>query len=205
MSKTVPKFGELALRGIPSSSIDDENEHDDNQTGFSNIDLNATQNYEAVSSNNDSDLGYTSFGHAFTDQKNSSTVSHPDARTFTEPSSPQKIIPNHTQVNPSAKTSLNNNNSTNSNNFSSLLSSNISTASATSMLSSASEASTKLAIKTASTIETLKQWSKSAYKCTRQIVSERLGKSSRTVDPELEASIDVCYFFPRKKIKLIFF
>jgi hypothetical protein len=61
------------------------------------------------------------------------------------------------------------------------------------MLSSASEVSVKIAQKTASTFETLKQWSKSAYKCTRQIVSEKLGKSSRTVDPELESQIEVTH------------
>jgi hypothetical protein len=48
---------------------------------------------------------------------------------------------------------------------------------------------TKIAVKTANTIENIKQWSKSAYKCTRQIISERLGKTSRTIDPELEADI----------------
>ena len=63
----------------------------------------------------------------------------------------------------------------------------------TSMLSSASDVSTKLGTKAASTIESLKLWSVSAYKCTRQIVSERFGKSSRTIDPELEAMIEVIW------------
>ena len=40
------------------------------------------------------------------------------------------------------------------------------------------------------TLETIKQWSKSAYKCTKQIVSEKLGKTQRTIDPELEATIE---------------
>lgn len=59
-----------------------------------------------------------------------------------------------------------------------------------SMLSTVTENSTRLALKTASTIESLRQWSKSAYKCTRQIVSEKLGKTTRTTDPELEAIIE---------------
>ena len=61
----------------------------------------------------------------------------------------------------------------------------------TSMLSTASEASAKFATKTASTLESFRLWGKSAYKCTRQIVSERLGKTSRTIDPELDVIIEV--------------
>ncbi|XP_013784970.1 arfaptin-2-like [Limulus polyphemus] len=41
-----------------------------------------------------------------------------------------------------------------------------------------------------SKIDTLKQWSISTYKCTRQIISEKLGKGSRTVDSELECQIE---------------
>ena len=33
-----------------------------------------------------------------------------------------------------------------------------------------------------SKMDTIKSWSISTYKCTKQIISERLGKSSRTVD-----------------------
>lgn len=47
-----------------------------------------------------------------------------------------------------------------------------------------------LMAKTVSTIENLKEWSKSAYKCTRQMVCEKLGKTSRTVDTELEIEIE---------------
>ena len=60
-----------------------------------------------------------------------------------------------------------------------------------SILSTASDVSSRIALRTASTFETFKQWSRSAYKCTRQIVSEKLGKSSRTVDPELDLIIEV--------------
>ena len=67
----------------------------------------------------------------------------------------------------------------------------LSNASGISMLTTASDASSKLALKTVSTIEMMKCWTKSAYKCTKQIVNEKLGKTNRTVDPELDASIEV--------------
>lgn len=38
-------------------------------------------------------------------------------------------------------------------------------------------------------LETLKKWSISTYKCTRQYLSERLGKGTKTVDKELEAQV----------------
>uniref|UniRef100_A0A8D8V8M0 Arfaptin-2 n=1 Tax=Cacopsylla melanoneura TaxID=428564 RepID=A0A8D8V8M0_9HEMI len=41
-----------------------------------------------------------------------------------------------------------------------------------------------------SKIESIKNWSISTYKCTRQIMYEKLGKSTRTVDSELEAQIE---------------
>ncbi|CAF1258096.1 unnamed protein product, partial [Didymodactylos carnosus] len=47
-----------------------------------------------------------------------------------------------------------------------------------------------LLTRTASTIETLKQWSKTTFKCTKQVINEKLGKSSRTVDEELEQQIE---------------
>lgn len=74
----------------------------------------------------------------------------------------------------------------------------------TSMLSSASDVSSKLGTKAASTIESFKLWSVSAYKCTRQIVSEKLGKSSRTIDPELDVMIEVIRFLSRLNHKLLF-
>lgn len=45
-------------------------------------------------------------------------------------------------------------------------------------------------MKTSSRIENLKNWSISTYKCTKQLMFEKLGKSSRTVDTELEAQIE---------------
>ncbi|XP_013855378.1 arfaptin-1 [Austrofundulus limnaeus] len=39
-------------------------------------------------------------------------------------------------------------------------------------------------------LDLVRKWSINTYKCTRQILSEKLGRGSRTVDPELEAQID---------------
>ncbi|XP_075227571.1 ADP ribosylation factor interacting protein arfaptin [Lycorma delicatula] len=41
-----------------------------------------------------------------------------------------------------------------------------------------------------SKIETIKNWSISTYKCTKQLMFEKLGKTSRTVDTELESQIE---------------
>ncbi|RXN06621.1 FH2 domain-containing 1 [Labeo rohita] len=40
-------------------------------------------------------------------------------------------------------------------------------------------------------LELVKKWSINTYKCTKQILSEKLGRGSRTVDLELEAQIEV--------------
>ncbi|PKK22212.1 arfaptin-1 isoform X7 [Columba livia] len=40
-------------------------------------------------------------------------------------------------------------------------------------------------------LELVRKWSLNTYKCTRQIISEKLGRGSRTVDLELEAQIDI--------------
>ncbi|XP_053113207.1 arfaptin-1 isoform X1 [Hemicordylus capensis] len=40
-------------------------------------------------------------------------------------------------------------------------------------------------------LELVRRWSLNTYKCTRQIISEKLGRGSRTVDLELEAQIEV--------------
>ncbi|KAG8453978.1 hypothetical protein GDO86_000561 [Hymenochirus boettgeri] len=39
--------------------------------------------------------------------------------------------------------------------------------------------------------ELVRKWSLNTYKCTRQIISEKLGRGSRTVDLELEAQIEI--------------
>jgi hypothetical protein len=41
------------------------------------------------------------------------------------------------------------------------------------------------------TIDKLKQWSRSTYKCTKQTIYEKLGKTTRTVDVELDTQIEV--------------
>lgn len=41
------------------------------------------------------------------------------------------------------------------------------------------------------TIDKLKQWSRSTYKCTKQTIFEKLGKTSRTVDVELDSQVEV--------------
>ncbi len=41
------------------------------------------------------------------------------------------------------------------------------------------------------TIDKLKQWSRTTYKCTKQTIFEKLGKTTRTIDIEHEAQIEV--------------
>ena len=43
----------------------------------------------------------------------------------------------------------------------------------------------------APTIDKLKQWSRSTFKCTKQSIYEKLGKTTRTVDVELDTQIEV--------------
>ncbi|XP_072898988.1 arfaptin-1-like isoform X4 [Hemitrygon akajei] len=40
-------------------------------------------------------------------------------------------------------------------------------------------------------LEQMKKWSISTYKCTRQVLSEKLGRGSKTVDLELESQIEI--------------
>ncbi|CAF0705775.1 unnamed protein product [Brachionus calyciflorus] len=161
MSQFETQFGEVAIKDV-TSSLDETISNEEIQTGFSTIDLN--QNIDANLSQNELDL-----------------VNRDMSPDISSPSSPQK------NMSANQKSQINNGYSNININLSSILPHNLAN---TSMMSSASEASSKFAMKTATTFETLKQWSKSAYKCTRQIVSEKLGKSSRTVDPELEAQIE---------------
>lgn len=55
----------------------------------------------------------------------------------------------------------------------------------------------------ASKIDTIKNWSISTYKCTRQIMLEKLGKSQRTVDSELEAQIEQLRDTQRKYLSIL--
>ncbi|XP_069395589.1 arfaptin-2b isoform X1 [Paralichthys olivaceus] len=47
-------------------------------------------------------------------------------------------------------------------------------------------------------LETVKKWGYNTYKCTKQMISERFGRGSRTVDLELEAQIEVLRDTKRK-------
>jgi hypothetical protein len=196
---------------IYHQSNNNNNNHNDQEINsddvqFSTIDLNGDLNGSSSPTTNQNDrldfnkqpsinsnfttnssLGYTSFGEAFTD----SNAGHCNNGVIRSSTATQyKISNNNTTTMLTNDINLDGNASSllsdlNNNNTSVFGSSGVS------MLSTAGDASTKLALRTFSTIELLKQWSKSAYKCTRQIVNEKLGKSNRTVDPELDASIEV--------------
>lgn len=157
-----------------TSSIDEDNSGSDSfANGFATIDLN-TGGSGGVHSPSFNNSSYTSFGEHLQSNTNSNQTSQSDyALNNTNTTSP-----NHQP-----------NNLTSS--FSSSFNGQRNSSPSVSMMSSASDMSSKLASRTISTFETFKQWSKSAYKCTRQIVSEKLGKSSRTVDPELDLVIEV--------------
>ncbi|XP_052407628.1 arfaptin-1 isoform X2 [Carassius gibelio] len=47
-------------------------------------------------------------------------------------------------------------------------------------------------------LELMRKWSINTYKCTKQILSEKLGRGSRTVDLELEAQIEILHENKRK-------
>lgn len=55
----------------------------------------------------------------------------------------------------------------------------------------------------ATKIDTIKNWSISTYKCTRQLMLEKLGKSTRTVDSELEAQIEQLRDTQRKYLQVL--
>ncbi|KAL0994900.1 hypothetical protein UPYG_G00129000 [Umbra pygmaea] len=59
----------------------------------------------------------------------------------------------------------------------------------------AEEASRGIAVEK---LEYVKKWSLNTYKCTKQMISERFGRGSRTVDLELEAQIEVLRDTKRK-------
>nr|CAG4649562.1 EOG090X0AQE [Scapholeberis mucronata]SVE93790.1 EOG090X0AQE [Scapholeberis mucronata] len=56
---------------------------------------------------------------------------------------------------------------------------------------------------TVAKIEHIRNWSISTYKCTKQIISEKLGKSSRTVDTELESQIELLRDVQRKYLNIL--
>ncbi|ESP02738.1 hypothetical protein LOTGIDRAFT_171807 [Lottia gigantea] len=54
-----------------------------------------------------------------------------------------------------------------------------------------------------SKFETIKEWSLNTYKCTRQFLSERLGKGSKTVDVEMEGQIEALRDTQRKYSRIL--
>lgn len=68
---------------------------------------------------------------------------------------------------------------------------------------SASSSTSEFLKNGASKIDSLKHWSISTYKCTRQIMLEKLGKTTRTVDTELEGSIEQLRETQRKYLSIL--
>lgn len=68
---------------------------------------------------------------------------------------------------------------------------------------SASSSTSEFLKNGASRIDSLKHWSISTYKCTRQIMLEKLGKTTRTVDSELEGSIEQLRETQRKYLSIL--
>ena len=55
----------------------------------------------------------------------------------------------------------------------------------------------------ASKLDSLKAWSINTYKCTRQLISEKLGRSTRTVDAEIESQIELLRDTQRRYINIL--
>jgi hypothetical protein len=188
MSKITARFGELSIR--TASSLDDDNIEGDER--FSTIDLSGSQNGEInkidfnhTDEGNDSMLngsmnGYTSFGES----QNTNYMPQKNANFPLTPNSSTNAASNSTTYDHLHGSSYPSDSVSNQNlKFHSApkISANYAVPEAT-----------KIGIKATQNgpLETFKEWSKSAYKCTKQIVSEKLGKTQRTIDPELEATIN---------------
>jgi hypothetical protein len=52
-------------------------------------------------------------------------------------------------------------------------------------------------------LENIKEWSINTFKCTKQLISEKLGKGSRTVDIELESQIEILRDTQRKYANIL--
>ena len=52
-------------------------------------------------------------------------------------------------------------------------------------------------------LENIKNWTISTYKCSRQSLYEKLGKTSKTVDPELEDQIETLRDTQRKYFNIL--
>ena len=60
-----------------------------------------------------------------------------------------------------------------------------------------------LVIPSQSKLDSIRAWSINTYKCTRQMISERLGKGSKTVDLELESQIEALRDTQRKYANIL--
>jgi hypothetical protein len=182
-------FGSLVLRkNDSSSSLDLEDIDTSSSNVFSTIDLNSANNTTNMASNHINDsIGYTSFGESSIGEPPSDSIPHSNAHHTSSKSN------DGTSTHAAASTTAMNGSCNESSSNVPIISlfSELKLGNSSAVLTSAGEVSTKFAQKTVTTIETLRQWSKSAYKCTRQLVSEKLGKTDRTVDTELDASIEV--------------
>jgi len=67
---------------------------------------------------------------------------------------------------------------------------NLNFTSATSSISLTTPSSPSASLVKNSKLESMKQWTISTYKCSRQSLYEKLGKTSKTIDPELEDQIE---------------
>jgi len=63
--------------------------------------------------------------------------------------------------------------------------------------------SSGLIISSQSKIDNIRAWSINTYKCTRQMISERLGKGTKTVDVELESQIEILRDTQRKYLNIL--
>lgn len=54
-----------------------------------------------------------------------------------------------------------------------------------------------------SKLDTIKHWSVNTFKCTKQLISEKFGKGSKTVDLELESQIETLKDMQRKYANIL--
>lgn len=60
-----------------------------------------------------------------------------------------------------------------------------------------------IALSPQSRLDTIKSWSFSTYKFTKQLISEKMGRGSRTIDSELEASIELVKITQQKYLNIL--
>ncbi|CAF3341960.1 unnamed protein product [Rotaria sp. Silwood1] len=165
---------------------------DEGQNYSSNIGTNSTKNTDDhQESNNFSSIDLDQ-QQISSKEYHSPYVSLNDAATFqTEPSAMTSIITNNPSRNPpfSSQEFLSNQSFSSStiNNTSSMPTDRRISIPDMSKLSASSAAAVAAV---GPTIDKLKQWSRSTYKCTKQSIYEKLGKTTRTVDVEVDTQIE---------------